>query len=123
MHSAWAGYWSFILLRFALRTSTWTWLQAEPDMIALPVVACVWLPFAVGLWFERGWAWMGSFCLSTLSLFVTVYFALFGVQVAMHEGWQHRSWLEFVSVAPAILVTAALLYTRRHFFARTSATS
>jgi len=121
LHSAWAGYWTFTLVWFSVRHFSWSWLRAEPQISALPLFACVWLPFAIGLWFERRWAWVGAFALSVLSLFVALYIACFAVSAATHEGWQHRSWLEFVWVIPAMLVVAALLHTR-HAYSRESRT-
>ena len=112
LHSAWAGYWTVVLLRLWLRHFSLSWLRAEPEMLAIPVLACVWVPFAVGLWFDRRWAWTGAFALSVLSLFVALYIACFAVSAATHEGWQHRHWQEFVYIGPAILVVAGLLHIR-----------
>lgn len=99
-----------------LRSFSWSSLDREPSMIVLPVLACVWFPLAIGLWFEHRWAWIGAFVINVLLLFVAIYVAYFGLSAAAHEGWQHRSWLEFVWVVPATVVTAALLHTRRDYF-------
>ena len=116
VHSAWAGYWSFVMVRFSAREFYWSEIQTEPQIVLLPVLACLWLPFALGLWFDRRWAWIGSFMFCVLSLFVAFYIAWGSVAIANDEGWQNRQLIEFVWIVPAVIVVAMLLHARRHFF-------
>ena len=97
-----------MLLELSVSQLSPGWIRAEPQFVVLPVLACVWLPFAIGLWFDRRWAWIGSFVLSFIS---ALYVALASVT------WRpNLSWLEcLLWVVPAALVIAALLHTRHHF--------
>jgi hypothetical protein len=113
LHFLWAGGWSAFLLWVSLSDFSWTWFRVEPHMIAIPIASLAWMPFAVGLFFERGWAWYGSFVLTVLSLFVAFYVTWMSAAIARHEGGSFH-W-EIVGSMIALAVLAALLQTRQDF--------
>jgi hypothetical protein len=112
LHLFWAGFWSLFLLWASLDFS-WSYLREEPYMIAMPMAALSWLPFAVGLFFNRAWAWYGSFVFTVLSLFVAFYVTWMSVTIVHFEGGSFY-WELFAS-AIALAVVVALLYTRHQF--------
>jgi hypothetical protein len=107
-YPAWTAYWSFVILRFSLRDISWSLLQIEPEVIVVPLLCRASICFAVGLWLERCWGWIGAFSVSVLSLFVALYFILSSVGMVAAEGWRHWRWIEF-TVEFAWCVAAILL--------------
>lgn len=97
---------------------SWNHLRVEPDLIAVPLLCLLWLPFALGILFDRRWAWYGSFAFSVLSLFVAFYVAGMSMTIAQHEGGSIMSWPEWVGAALAIAVVTLLLHTRHQFLKR-----
>ena len=82
-------------------------------MSAIPIAALGWLPFALGLLFDRAWAWYGSFVFAVLSLFVAFYVTWMAVAFAISEGGNFY-WELFGSII-AVAVVAALLHVRNLF--------
>jgi hypothetical protein len=125
LHLCWAGGWSLFLLWISLSQFSWSWLQAEPQFIMLPLLALGWLTFGIGLLFHRSWAWYGSFVYSVISLFVAFYILWADIPIVQGEGrrffWQHQAgsfYCEVVGAVLAVTVVSLLLHSRQHFLRR-----
>jgi len=125
LHLFWAGGWSLFLLWILLSQFSWSWLQAEPQFIVLPLLALGWLTFGIGLLFDRSWAWYGSFVYSGIALFVAFYILWADIPIIQEEGssffWQHQAgsfYCEVVGAVLAVTVVSFLLHSRQHFLRR-----
>ncbi len=122
LHSFWAGLWSLFLLWFSLSNFSWSWLQPEPQFFVLIILALGWLTFAVGLLFDRSWAWYGSFVYTVLSLFVAFYILLTSFAIMQDEGrsyfWNYQAgsfYCEVIGAVFAVAVVSVLLHSRHQF--------
>ena len=125
LHLIWAGGWSLFLLWFSSSQIRWSSLFDEPLDVVLPLLALGWLTFAVGLLFDRSWAWYGSFVYSVISLFVAFYILLLDISTIQEEGiksfWQDLAGsfcCEVVGAVLAVTVVSFLLHSRQHFLKR-----
>jgi hypothetical protein len=122
IHSLWAGLWSFFLLWVSVSEFSWKWLLVEPQYAVLMVLALGWLTFAVGLLFDRSWAWYGSFVYTVLSLFVAFYLVWSTFAIMQDEGgsyfWKNQAgsfYCELIGAVLAVAVVSVLLQTRHKF--------
>jgi hypothetical protein len=118
LHSVWAGL--FVSPAVALLFSRF---RDDPNLVAISIACLSWLPFAIGLIFDRAWAWYGSFVFSVLSVFPCFYLLLWDVLGMAHslgEGETLRLNALFDPYGGSVLfacvialaVVAALLRTR-----------
>jgi hypothetical protein len=117
IHLLWAGYWSFFLLSVSLPE-----LHTEPYLVALSLLALVWISFAVGLLSDRPWAWFGSFVCSVLWLFGLFYCIWMDIAIMQDEGrrvfFESQAgffYWELIGAVIAVVVVGALLHTRHQF--------
>lgn len=113
------------MLWISLREFSWSWLLVEPQYAVLMALALGWLAFAVGLLFDRSWAWYGSFVYSVLSLFVAFYILWGDIPIMQEEGsgffWKYQAGefcCEVVGAASAATVVSVLLHSRHQFLKR-----
>jgi hypothetical protein len=121
LHLGWAGFWNIFLLSFCLHDSNWD-LSREPYLLAIPTLSALWLVFALGLFFNRRWAWYGSFALTALSLFVAFYLTYPAFSMAV-EDRRSTTWQELTASLMAIVVVGLLIHTRSKFLRCPSSTT
>ena len=114
LHLIWAGFVSCYMLWISTPGLSWSDVRHEPFALFLPLLALIWITFAIALFFGRLWAWFGSFAFTVFSLFTGVWFSLQAVSLSIPG----ELAFDLVGIFIAFVVLAALLQTRHSYFHR-----
>jgi hypothetical protein len=116
VHLLWAAFWCYLELWAFPTDAPWKFLVRHPFEIAKPILGLVWLVFAIGLLFERRWAWKGSMVFTILSVIAAIF--IVWQTVALQLEFPHGSSLLELAGVPLLplAVLTLLLWTRHQFF-------
>lgn len=112
LHLAWAGFVSCYMLWVSAPGLSWNYVRHEPIALFLPLIALIWMPFAVALFWGRIGAWFGSFVFTIFSLFTGIWFSMQAVSLSISG----ELAFDLAGVVIAFVVLAALLHTRHSYF-------